>query len=249
MREKLSTRESLAVYGILVAFTLAVFLFGLHIGMNQAGKASDLGEPASEEASPVAKSSPKVDFFEQVNQPRPTRPTVEPKSSTEIATDGQSTAAKRPDVLIASGTAPAQPAFPAPKAGGETSKPPAVQAADASKPAPPVVPMSKTTAPSRVSQPPLTRDVPRSAPVVLGEVFTIQIGAVNSEQEARQLIVRLQDRGYTGILDRPAGTDRFYRVRVGSYPDRTSAGRAERLLKEEGFPTYVKKIQTGGPAR
>ncbi len=245
MREKLSTRESLAVYAMLVAFTLAVFLFGLYIGMNQAGKSSDAGGPASDEASQVAKSSPKVDFFEQVNQPRPTRQTLQQqKSSTENVT----AAAKQPDVLIASGTGPAQPAFPAPKSGEETAKQAAVQGASASRPAPPVAPVSKTV-PGAASIPPLTRDLPRSAPVVPSEVFTIQIGAVGSEQEARQLIARLQARGYTGILDRPVGTDHFYRVRVGSYPDRASAGRAERLLKDEGFPTYIKKIQTGGPAR
>jgi len=76
------------------------------------------------------------------------------------------------------------------------------------------------------------------------EAFSIQVGALKTEEEARKVIVRLQARGYTGILDKPVSRrDAFYRVRVGSYSTREEALRAEALLKDEGFLTFIKKIK------
>jgi len=76
------------------------------------------------------------------------------------------------------------------------------------------------------------------------EVFTIQVGALKTEEEARKVIVRLETRGYTGILDKPVSQkDPFYRVRVGNYASREDAVRAEALLKDMGFLTFIKKIK------
>lgn len=76
------------------------------------------------------------------------------------------------------------------------------------------------------------------------EAFSIQVGALKTEEEARKVIVRLESRGYTGILDKPTSEkDPFYRVRVGNYATREEALRAEELLKGEGFLTFVKKTK------
>ncbi len=78
-------------------------------------------------------------------------------------------------------------------------------------------------------------------------MFSIQVGALKTEEEARKMIVRLEARGYTGILDKPVSQkDPFYRVRVGSYPSREDAARAEALLKDEGFLTFIKKMAPAG---
>ena len=55
------------------------------------------------------------------------------------------------------------------------------------------------------------------------KLFSIQVGALKTEEEARKVIVRLEARGYTGILDKPVSQkDPFYRVRVGiTRPERT----------------------------
>jgi cell division septation protein DedD len=83
-----------------------------------------------------------------------------------------------------------------------------------------------------------------------GEALTIQVGALNTEAEARKLMVRLEARGYTAVLDLPKpGGDKYYRVRLGTYETREAAKRAEVLLKSEGFLTYIKKIDVGGQDR
>ena len=89
---------------------------------------------------------------------------------------------------------------------------------------------------------PLEPSAPASPPGK--ETFSIQVGALNTEEEARKLIVRLEARGYAGILDKPVSQkDPFYRVRVGSYSTREGAARAEALLKDQGFLTFIKKIK------
>ncbi len=249
MKEKLSTRESLTVYAMMLGFTLAVFLFGLHIGMTYVGRGSNVADAVPDDTSRSARSTPKVDFFEQVNKPRPTRqnPQMQGAATTGKVGDPKTEPLKQqPDVMVASGSAPAQPApgmrNPADKPGGSAG----TDRLGSSKPSPPA---TSTAAKTPVRTPPLIRDEPGATLGFPLGAFTIQIGAVGSEKEARELMLRLENRGYTGILDRPANGERFYRVRVGAYPDRASAARAERLLKDEGFPTYVKKIQTGGSAR
>ncbi len=98
-----------------------------------------------------------------------------------------------------------------------------------------------------VSSPPSTKAAAKpsvAGPAPGKDVFSIQVGALKTEEEARKVMVRLQARGYTGILDVPVSQkDPFYRVRVGSYTDREDALRAEALLKDEGFLTFIKKIK------
>lgn len=126
----------------------------------------------------------------------------------------------------------------------------------------PVSPDQKAPSPPAVSQVPnaVTAEVqrPTTSPGETGApaktpdtvsasrqgVFTIQVGALDTEEEARKVITRLQARGYTGILDKPVSQkDPFYRVRVGTYPTREDAARAEALLKDEGFLTFIKKVE------
>jgi cell division septation protein DedD len=83
-----------------------------------------------------------------------------------------------------------------------------------------------------------------------GEALTIQVGALNSEAEARKLLLRLEARGYSGILDLPKpNVDKYYRVRIGTYDSRDAAKRVEALLKSEGFLTYIRKLEPGGAVR
>jgi len=88
-------------------------------------------------------------------------------------------------------------------------------------------------------------DVSKPAPAFSprGAFFTIQLGALKTDAEARKLVADLKQHGYTGIIDPPSGRDTYYRVRVGGYETRDAAVRAEALLKNEGFSTFVKKIE------
>ncbi len=75
------------------------------------------------------------------------------------------------------------------------------------------------------------------------ERFTIQVGAHRTASEARQIVLRLQSKGYAAELIEPIPSDsEFYRVWVGAFPTREEAVRLERELKKDEFPTYVKKV-------
>jgi len=105
---------------------------------------------------------------------------------------------------------------------------------------------SRTVTPVPAAQPPVVQPdavKTKSAPGTSKGAFSIQVGALKTEEEARKVLSRLQFRGYTGILDQPASQkDPFFRVRVGSYETREAAERAEELLKKEGFLTFIKKM-------
>lgn len=80
--------------------------------------------------------------------------------------------------------------------------------------------------------------------------YTIQVGALNSEEEARQLLLRLEVRNYMGRLETPRpGGDGYYRVWVGEFASPEEARSLEQDLKEDGFHTYLRKIpsQSVGP--
>ena len=73
--------------------------------------------------------------------------------------------------------------------------------------------------------------------------FTIQVGALSQRKEASQMLIRLKAKGYDGRLQLPdAGGDDFYRVWVGEFSDWDQAHAVENQLKEDGFLTYLRKI-------
>ena len=75
------------------------------------------------------------------------------------------------------------------------------------------------------------------------ERFTIQVGALSRRQEASRMLIRLEAKGYDGRLQLPeAGGDDFYRIWVGEFSDWDQARAVENQLKEDGFLTYLRKI-------
>lgn len=77
--------------------------------------------------------------------------------------------------------------------------------------------------------------------------YTIQVGAFTIERDVRQILLRLEARGYSGSLRLPSGEDRYYRVSVGQYSNREAAQEMESRLGTDGFLTYVKRIESVGP--
>ncbi len=75
------------------------------------------------------------------------------------------------------------------------------------------------------------------------ERFTIQVGALSRRQEASRMLIRLKAKGYDGRLQLPeAGGNDFYRIWVGEFSDWDQARAVENQLKEDGFLTYLRKI-------
>jgi cell division septation protein DedD len=127
---------------------------------------------------------------------------------------------------------PKSPPAGRPEAG--TQKPPETPAAArVEKPAVPAPPVASPTAPA-----------PPAASAAPGKPLTVQVAAVKSEEEARQLSERLRQRGYAAYIEPVAIPDKgtWYRVRMGEFPSKEFARSTLERLQKDGFkPDVVPK--------
>lgn len=72
---------------------------------------------------------------------------------------------------------------------------------------------------------------------------TVQVGALSTMGEARQMMIRLEAKGYLGRLVEPAEPGDFFRVWVGEFDSEAEARGLEERLKSDDFPTYVKTVK------
>jgi DedD protein len=112
------------------------------------------------------------------------------------------------------------------------------------KPAEPP-PTVKPEKPASPPTPPVTpAPAPPSVPSAPGQPLTVQIAAVKSEGEARQLAERLRQRGYAAYVEPIAIPDKgtWYRVRMGEFPSKEFARSTMERLQKDGFtPAVVPK--------
>ena len=71
--------------------------------------------------------------------------------------------------------------------------------------------------------------------------FTVQISAVQTRDEALQILVRLQAKGYAPDLIEPGDENGFYRLWIGEFPSKEAAREMENRLKADEFPTYIRQ--------
>lgn len=125
---------------------------------------------------------------------------------------------------------PPAAARPEPAAPKPAESPPA---AKAEKPAPAPAP----AAPSASAPPPTAAPAP-------GKPLTVQVAAVKSEAEARQLSEKLRQRGYASYVEPVAVPEKgtWYRVRMGEFPSKEFARSTMERLQKDGFaPAIVPK--------
>lgn len=104
--------------------------------------------------------------------------------------------------------------------------------------APPPVKVEKPAA-----QPPPAA-APPTTPPAAGKPMTVQVAAVKSEEEARQLAEKLRQRGYAAYIEPTAIPDKgtWYRVRMGEFPSKEFARSTMERLQKDGFaPNVVPK--------
>ncbi len=78
-----------------------------------------------------------------------------------------------------------------------------------------------------------------------GVVYTIQIGAHSTEEEARQLLMKLEARNFSGQIRSPRGSEqpRYFRVWVGEFASIEEGHPVEAQLKKAGFYTYIRRVE------
>jgi cell division septation protein DedD len=82
-------------------------------------------------------------------------------------------------------------------------------------------------------------------PTLPGVMYTIQIGAHSTEAEAKQLLMKLEAKNFTGRIEKPDGDEqpRYFRVWVGEFRTLEEAGSLVTQLKEAGFYTYIRRVK------
>jgi cell division septation protein DedD len=82
---------------------------------------------------------------------------------------------------------------------------------------------------------------PAPAAAAPAQVFTVQVSAVKSEEEARRVVDRLRQRGYAARVEPTATADKsiWYRVRMGEFPTKESARGTVDRLQKDGFGSLV----------
>ena len=68
----------------------------------------------------------------------------------------------------------------------------------------------------------------------------LQVAAVMRQDDALGLAQALQQKRFPAFVI-PPGTDKYYRVQVGPYPDNQSAANARHDLEANGFKTLTKR--------
>ena len=99
--------------------------------------------------------------------------------------------------------------------------------------------------------PPVLEEIPTTtgpSATLRFDVYTVQVGAFTAEVDARQILIRLEAKGYASALMSPSDSDPYYRVSIGEFvTDQEAMGMEERLRKD-GFLTYIKRIQVASSA-
>ena len=134
-------------------------------------------------------------------------------------------------------------AIPAPEA-----TPPAPPAVSQQKPEETIPPhkkkaavMAKSAAPTRKPKPPPPTPKPRTPAPPKGQ-FAIQVAAMKDGAAAERIVANLKKDGYSAYLSRIVipGKGLWFRVRVGSYPNREKASvDMQRLVQSKQRPILV----------
>jgi cell division septation protein DedD len=246
----LTNGQVLAAFSVLLACVLGAFVSGMWVAREALGDAP----PASASAGPDVEGEPSetIEFFgggaesapgAAGQQPGQLAPASQSAGGPPRAQIQQVKPLPRGDEKVPAGPVVISGPSPAtasadedrresvPAAGVDTDRREPVPAAgadtDRREPAPAPSPATAAT------------QAPAGAAVERG--FVIQVFSSNDEAQANALLQRLRSRDYTAFRTaEPVGGRTMYRVRVGPYPDRSTADReAEKLKREFKLDTWV----------
>lgn len=170
--------------------------------------------PAAEETFAVAQRPPEA----EAEAPAPPAPRPEPPKA----------APAEPPIVAA--RPPAATPEKKPSAPAVDTRPEPVAAAPKPQPKPEPKPATVAQTPARAAPPPTAGD---------GR-WWVQVVAVSDWDRAHALMTRIEAAGYSGtIQSREAGDKPLFRVRVGAYPTRDAAVKAQSALATDGYGATV----------
>ncbi|HET7290986.1 MAG TPA: SPOR domain-containing protein [Vicinamibacteria bacterium] len=213
------TNKQLVFYFLAGSAALVLsFLAGVKVGRG-------VEETASADASGVRRV---VEDRIVPEEPPPTRP---PQAAEDLTYAQRLEGDKVEDALEKPGAAEGKQvskALPTPKPA--EAKPPVTAAAPLVTAVP--KPAASTTPAPKPAPPKAALPTP-AAPTAPG-TFTIQVGAFKDRGTAESVVARLKGKGYAAYVVAPDGPEGgLFNVRVGTYPARTDAERAQTKLRDE----------------
>jgi cell division protein FtsN len=177
--------------------------------------------PTAEGGDPTKAATPPTERSEEP-QVQPATPPLDEQPPVAVNREAKAeapSASKSKPAETAKANAPVAPA---------PAKTPEPAAAAPSKPPAPGAPATSAPAPAAAT----------SAAARTG--YAVQVAAVNAKGEADSIAKRLAGKGYSAYVEDPKGSQKMYRVRVGTFKTRREAQTtADRLKKEENFKPWV----------
>jgi cell division septation protein DedD len=238
---QLNGKQLVFLFMAVTVVLVVTFLTGVLVGRGvRAERASEqqaeaIDEPPAPPPHATIVPSPGAD-------PTKVVPTDGPDEGTDANAKPDPRAGEEPPVAMSRSGPPETPAAAAVQADHAkattppVAKPPAAPpaaarpAATVPPPAPPKsMPPAATAAPTAAAAPDTVRDG-----------YAVQVAAVNARSEADSIARRLSAKGYSAYVEDPKGTQKMFRVRVGTFKSRSDAQTvANKLQKEEKFKPWV----------
>ncbi|HLV00169.1 MAG TPA: SPOR domain-containing protein [Acidobacteriota bacterium] len=225
MKAKLSPRQAFTLYGVILGFVFAFYLIGLLIGRNYVGETAELSLPESV-SEPVPDVAPMLDFYQQLER----RETVSGGSRKSESTETSQ-----------SGSEPSGPQESSEDERIPDNNRSEIKSSESWAEEPGSFVSQTENQTENHDQTDESVVAPSDEPEAR---YTVQIGAFSTEQEARQVLLRLEAKSFPARLQapRPGESPPYYRVWVGAFASPLEARRLEEQLKAESFPTYLKKL-------
>jgi cell division septation protein DedD len=228
---QLNGKQLVFLFMAVTVVLVVTFLTGVLVGRGVRAERAEAAQADVLDETPVA--PPHAAVAPPVGgDPTQAPPPLGAEESADTGKPQETTTAEEPPVAVARSTPPsAAPARTPETARAEKpspSEPPARKPA-VSKPAP----AASTPPAAAAAAPSNTSATPRSG-------YAVQVAAVNARGEADTIVKRLSGKGYAAYIEDPRGSQKMFRVRVGTFKTRSEAQSiAERLKREEKFAPWV----------
>ena len=243
---QLNGKQLVFLFMAVTVVLVVTFLTGVLVGR---GVRAERVEAAQSDVAtePTAPDRAAVDPPEKGSDPTAAAPPA--STEDEPTVDGKGTAAdaeapvEEPPVAIARSSPP--PSTPV-----KTPEPPKDGAANSAKATPAPAPPAKNPAPAAAAAapasvaPPAADPAANAMPPATGSPdrsgYAVQVAAVKAKGEAESIAKRLSGKGYAAYVESPKGSQKMFRVRVGTFKTRSEATTiANKLKKEEKFNPWV----------
>jgi len=244
---QLNGKQLVFLFMAVTVVLVVTFLTGVLVGRGVRAERVEAAQSDAAIEQPAAPDRAAVDPPEKGSDPTAAAPPA--STEDEPTVDGKGAAARvespaeEPPVAIARSS-------PSPATQVKTPEPPKAVAANSAKASPAPAPPVKAPAPTAAAAtpapaaPPAADAAASATPAATGSPdrsgYAVQVAAVNARSEADSIAQRLSGKGYAAYVESPKGSQKMFRVRVGTFKTRSEATTvANKLKKEEKFNPWV----------